>query len=274
MKRIIYHDEDSDGWMSAAVILKKYPDAQTYQVSKSEGPLEIKKGFDEVYVVDHSLWDENNFKELEKHNKKLIWIDHHKEAINKYSSSYPGSRDTNEAACILTWNFIFPQTQISKAVYHVGDRDIWRFADNKTVIFSNYLMTLPFGEEVKSYLTLIDKEDLSSEYKIGEEVENYKTNILEQIYTTGIKQEFLGYQVMVFDGDVLRSELMHLALERNKDLEFVVVKRTAYIKEGKKFFKYSMRSSKKSTVDVGLIATKEGGGGHKNAAGFITTKVL
>ena len=77
---------------------------------------------------------------------------------------------------------------------------------------------------------------------------------------------------MVFDGDALRSELMHMALQRNKDIDFSVVRRTAHINENGEFFKYSLRSRSGSSVFVNEICKKYGGGGHPHAGAFISPK--
>lgn len=274
MKRLVYHDQDPDGWMSAAVLLKKYPDIKLYEISKSGDELELKSGYDEVYVVDHSLWGEDNLKKIQSQNKKLIWIDHHKSAIESFDKNYPGLRDITNAACTLTWMYCFPQSKVPLAVFHVADRDLWNFESEMTDIFANYITTIPHKDIIPTFVSLIDKPHLDEEYATGNAIQGYKLNLLEEMYETGIKRNFLEYSAMVFDGDVLRSELMNLALIKNNDIDIAIVKRSAYIKENEEYIKYSLRSRKADDIDVGKIAREHNGGGHKNAAAFITTKRL
>ncbi|MCA9477979.1 MAG: DHH family phosphoesterase [Nanoarchaeota archaeon] len=274
MKRIAYHDEDPDGWMSAAIILHRFPDAKMYQVSKKGADrLDLESGFDEVYVVDHGLWNEENLRRLKSQNKKLIWIDHHKSSIDSYATEYEGLRDTNDAACVLTWKYLFPDEPIPKAVFYIGEGDMWRFSDPNTKLFKLYTRTVEFGKEVQEYQKMLSKDDLSQELHIGELLRKYEGNLIEEMYKGGVKRDFLGYKAMVFDGEILRSELGHIACKRNPDIDFSVVRKTEYINEkGEQVYKYSLRSE---TVDVSKIANRfPNGGGHKAAAGFHSTEVL
>lgn len=268
MKRLVYHDEDPDGWMSAAIVLKKYPDSELYGLSKSKLSIELKEGYDEVYVLDSSLQNEQNLKTILSKNKKLIWIDHHKSAMKSYDKNYEGIRDITKSACVLTWEYLFPEDKLPLSVAHVGDYDMWYKEIPHTDQFILYLQTLKFGEEITNLRKLIDKKDLSSEYDKGKVLELFVKNLTQQWYKTGVKQDFLGYKVMLFHGEILRNEVAHYALEQNKDIKFTVVKRLDDIVNNKKEYKYSLRSRKKDEIDVGEISRKYGGGGHKEAAGF------
>lgn len=272
MKRIVYYDEDPDGWMSAAILFYHFPNIDLIKVPKSGEDISLVSGYDEVYVVDHSLWSEDNLKKIQSNNNKLIWIDHHESAIEHFDSSIPGLRDINFSACELVWKYLYPEVPMPKAVFLVGDRDLWRFEDEHTTAFANFLHTIPYENIIPRYASLISKEDLSQEFLIGQQIENYKNSILQEMLMNGIKRDFDGYKAMVFDGDVLRSELMHLALQTHSDIQISVVRRTAYIKDGVEYFKYSLRSRPKSNIYVNKICLTHGGGGHYHAGGFISSK--
>lgn len=273
MKRIIYHDEDPDGWMSAAIILSKYPDSETYQIRKSRDELELKKGYDEVYVVDSSLYDEKNLLFMKEHNKRLIWIDHHKSVIETYAKEYEGLRDTSTSACTLAWKYMYPNKEIPPAVMHISDYDTWTFKEPNTKKFIAYLQSLEFGKEIENMSVLLQKNDLSKEYELGETLLKFQNNLLEQMYATGVKTDFCGHKAMIFHGEVLRSELGNLAITRNPDIDISVVVRLSQIKNGRKIFKYSLRS-RKSGFDVSELAKQYNGGGHQAAAAFHSEKVL
>ena len=53
------------------------------------------------------------------------------------SSSIPGIRSLEKAACVLTWEYMHPD-QISPppAVAYIGDKDIWKFEFPQTKAFS------------------------------------------------------------------------------------------------------------------------------------------
>lgn len=110
--KIIYHGDD-DG-ISSAVSVKRYEIKRgtkkediKYFKRKSyyeEFPLdEINKG-EKVYIVDYSIPPETMLKLLDI-TKDVIWIDHHKSAIDKYKDfpiDIKGIRFSGVAACLLT----------------------------------------------------------------------------------------------------------------------------------------------------------------------------
>ncbi|MCX8513510.1 MAG: DHHA1 domain-containing protein, partial [Candidatus Pacebacteria bacterium] len=75
--------------------------------------------------------------------------------------------------------------------------------------------------------------------------------------------EFEGYKVYAVNATSgLRSEVGHRLAEKTGTFSMVY-----YYDALDKFWKISLRSVK--DFDVSVIAEKYGGGGHKNAAGFI-----
>lgn len=270
MKRLVYHDQDPDGWMCAAILLKKFPDIDLYEVDKRGTPIDFKSGYDEVYVVDHSLWGEENLKKVQSMNTKLIWIDHHESAIKSFSTDYEGLRRIDHAACGLTWIYLYGDEPFPPAVLHVEEADIWQFKHPQTKNFTNFLETIPKGKEVVEYRKLLDKTDVNHEYHIGEQIEKYKQRLIDRIVALGVKRDFEGYKALVCDGYVLNSEALHQALVNHPDIQIGVMISTV---EGK-LKKYSLRSRNEESVDVSAIAKKHGGGGHIHAAGFISSEDL
>lgn len=107
---LILHHDDRDGFMSAAVICKKLKEQRpilfqdessiiTQQINYEE-PLSdifekclnklkqergIQEDFETIYLVDYSIYKEENVKALIwlKENYNLIWIDHHESSLKK-----------------------------------------------------------------------------------------------------------------------------------------------------------------------------------------------
>ena len=84
----IFHHNDLDGILSAAIILKKYPQAECYEMSYTT-PFDwslITNPMEPVFMVDFGLQPFDNMIKLNS-KCKLIWIDHHITAISEYEKS-------------------------------------------------------------------------------------------------------------------------------------------------------------------------------------------
>jgi oligoribonuclease NrnB/cAMP/cGMP phosphodiesterase (DHH superfamily) len=142
MKILCIHHNDADGRASAAIV-RRALGTQTSMQEMNYGdlvPWEIIAEMDRVVMVDFSL----PASEMQRlaHDRDFIWIDHHVSAIEEMaaiSTSWPGLRDTGEAACVLTWRYFFPEKPLPKAVVLIGDRDVWRWAEDETGSFDEGL---------------------------------------------------------------------------------------------------------------------------------------
>ena len=64
---------------------------------------------EEVFFVVDFCFERNDMQWLSDVGK-LIWIDHHKSAIEKLKGFYAlGKREVGKAGCELTWEFFFPE---------------------------------------------------------------------------------------------------------------------------------------------------------------------
>ena len=112
--KCFYHRVDLDGKSSAAIIKYKYPKCELIGVNHGDDFKKIMKenkisSGETVFVVDFALPFDIMIS-IQK-NGKLIWIDHHKSAIEKAKEigfHCEGYRRTDMAACELVWNYIFP----------------------------------------------------------------------------------------------------------------------------------------------------------------------
>jgi oligoribonuclease NrnB/cAMP/cGMP phosphodiesterase (DHH superfamily) len=143
MKTICFHHNDTDGRASGAIVRYALGAAVTLiEVDYDGEPIpwdEVQKA-DRIIVVDFSFPIEDM--ERLADGRKMIWIDHHKSAITQLSEiakKWDGLQSKNEAACVLTWNYFFPERPVPKAVVLIGDRDIWRWAEEETGDFTEGL---------------------------------------------------------------------------------------------------------------------------------------
>ena len=119
--KVFYHN-DMDGIVSARIILNhlrtqnipfKNEDFIEMDYSK-EFPLGIIEKGEQVFIVDYSISPEQMY-DLLIQTCRVVWIDHHKSAIEKYKDfktpmeqskpgwKIPGLRADGIAGCVLTW---------------------------------------------------------------------------------------------------------------------------------------------------------------------------
>jgi hypothetical protein len=117
---IIYHDADADGRLSNEAcrywLNRLHPNANIHSYGWDYGrpvPQPIQLGdwaeFDAIYIVDLSVDELMARPEL---RDKIVWIDHHKSAIEKWEANLPlvpgpfaGIRIDGVAACRLCWQW-------------------------------------------------------------------------------------------------------------------------------------------------------------------------
>jgi oligoribonuclease NrnB/cAMP/cGMP phosphodiesterase (DHH superfamily) len=97
---IIYHRADFDGIFSREIARRFFGDQAEYIGWDYGDPLPAVPAEAFVYMIDISV------EGLMAH-EHLIWIDHHKSAIEKYPATIPGYRIDGVAACRLAWQYFF-----------------------------------------------------------------------------------------------------------------------------------------------------------------------
>lgn len=134
MIHCFYHSADLDGHCSGAIVKYRFPDAVMHPINYGDPfPWDEIKEDDEVYMVDFALQPPVEMEKLIKsYSRKLVWIDHHKSAIDSYeplASAYGinGICLIGKAACELTWEYLFPDKPVPLAVKLLSLYDSWQF---------------------------------------------------------------------------------------------------------------------------------------------------
>ena len=262
---IVYHHDDLDGITSAAIINYTLRDknAKYYAVNYGD-TWNLDEVKDEVvYVVDFSFPD---MQLLNDSCKQLIWIDHHKTAMERQAVAWnnpdiDGERSLDYAGCELTWRYMAPTTLMPKIVQYVGDIDMWEFTLKDTI---------PIAEAANVELTTYDNpmwlrlfnpnfqghqiELLKERGKILLQAKELRIN---KAYKSGVDINFNGLKARIVNSTTDLSEIGQKIYESGYDLAMV------WRLIGDKVV-VSFRSNR---VPVDTIAQQFGGGGHKNAAG-------
>jgi oligoribonuclease NrnB/cAMP/cGMP phosphodiesterase (DHH superfamily) len=266
---ICFHHNDPDGRASGAIVryaLGKDVLLVESDYDKTLIPWENLEEAGRVIVVDFSFPRRDMLRLAE--GREFIWIDHHKSAIlefEKIGRSWDGIRDMSEAACVLTWRYFFPGQPVPRAVVLIGDRDIWRWAEEDTGAFNESLYNHDHqADHDRFWVPLFDDDRATLDQMIKEGA------WLREISLRRVDRlmEARSFEVL-FE----RHKTLAVNASANGDIGdygrsrgFEVI--YCYVDEmqpGGLATNVTLFSDK---VDVSSIAKKFGGGGHAGAAGF------
>ena len=319
---LIMHHNDMDG-RSGGYILYKYfsafvpkEDIKTiecgYNGSFNWDKLVNKDTI--VAIVDYSL-NNQNFQTLTKivPEKNIIWIDHHKSAIEQYQEqkNLDGLRNINYSGAELAYmylngycqNFDNPDkvkkgnlvtdfedayASIPLWVKEVGNFDCWR-----TNIHMDYSKQFNYGiqlhwdecelntEDGRNFWAKIDQSNNIDEYvndgKIimkYNDAQNAKSVKMNGFECRLRKTEFSDYKAIALNTSSIGSDIFK-SVFNDYEIGFVF-SYTEKNKENKhmSFSVYRLGMNPQKNIDVSKIAQSFGGGGHTGAAGFKTSGTL
>lgn len=271
--KCFYHSADFDGKCSAAIVKLRKPDAELYPIDYGQTfPFESITEYDEVWMVDFSLPMDQMIKLRSLCNYQLVWIDHHKTAIEAAAEmdfEPLGLRMIGKAGCELTWAYyngiLGCQDAMPLAVYLLGRYDEWDHSAHSEILPFQYGMRVHAHEptDVDWWNNLFDRS--SAVYAICEtgcivkayQEAGYKAVCemaafdlqWEGLTWTCINGPYKGSGVHASRFDMSKYDAM-MGFYWNGNL-----------------WRFSL-STQKPDVDVSIIAKRHGGGGHKGAAGF------
>lgn len=282
--KVFYHN-DLDGRCSAFLVRhfrnwgKHEADCDPVELIEIDHdvlfPLDIIQVEEEVWLLDYSVEPEVMM-QLRDITGHILWIDHHASAIDKYKEHWrcgmiDGVRKVGQAACILTYKFcseIFTGKRprsVPMFVKLISDRDVWKWRHGlRTLHFFRGLSaedTSPISDiwyEVWRSTHTMEKNGLVIERAFSQ----YFKDVIQ---SCGFEVEFMGYRCFVLNGEMRGSDY----LERFKPGYDIWIA----FRYANGVWSISLYST---TVDVSEIAKQfifmgKRGGGHRNAAGFITT---
>lgn len=273
---VIYHKEDLDGVLSAAIV-KDYYD----YVGKTVRLIPFNYGFpipeikeDIVYVVDMSFDNktESVMDGWVNREIKVVWIDHHKSAVGNKGEVLPyisGLREIGVAAMELTWMYVRGwDRRIPTVLEYLSAYDVWdhnRFEWDKVMAVQERALEIVELDVDKGIRFIYD---YSSENKVNELAEEGKRVLETQksLYkqwckTFSFEADFKGYKAICLNSPVFRSMVFDdVPGIENYDLMIPFCTRPDGVVQ------FSLYSTK--DIDCSQLALSMGGGGHKNAAGF------
>jgi len=283
---IFFHRTDMDGNCSGAIARMHYERSGLTVVMHPIDYVDFPNftGFeacDTVVIVDFSFKPDVMAALKAKHRgphggSLLIWIDHHKTAIEAIpDTDIFGARQEGVAACVLCWEYFYStEAPLPRAVALLGAYDVWDKSDltkwEEEILPFQSGMYLddwkPNGPNYESWKWLLDPttgpDIVATTLKNGKVVQKYLTNSNEKAAKAGCYEVTIdGRRGIAMNRGGVNSLFFASVLDPTKH-EFMV----SYVWTGKMWRVTLYQATPE--IDVSTIAKAHGGGGHKGAAGF------
>ncbi|KKK68475.1 hypothetical protein LCGC14_2943690 [marine sediment metagenome] len=245
-------------------------------------PMDTIRPNEQVYIVDYSIAPEE-MKSLLNITGDVTWIDHHKTAIEKYEDfSLPirGVRHDGVAGCMLTYCYIHHMTP-GRGVGDIKpfDMSMTKDAPMFTKLIADWdVWKFDYGDDSRYFQTAFNAYDFSpTSQRWGKFWEDayYDTEMIEQgkimlRFRDGWAKQYmdLGFETIFENNKCFAVNLGHCNSDyfKSKNGFDIFI---PFVFDGTRYT-VSLYST---TVDVSIIAKKYGGGGHKEASGFVCTEL-
>jgi oligoribonuclease NrnB/cAMP/cGMP phosphodiesterase (DHH superfamily) len=285
---VIHHSADFDGIFCREIARKFLPEAELIGWDYGQPKIPYDKDA-QIYILDLSPECLEGVLPDEVY-PNIIWIDHHKSAIEKFPIQAAGYRIDGVAACRLAWQFFYLREGLS--------------AESKPPLpshqeFVDRIVVEPYAVQLAGEYDIWDKRNPEAEvFQLGlRSVDNLNWNHL-------ISFSGMNYiEILLENGKLLQRYVNQRDAEIVKALGFVIgfegLKFLALNSATKgsiqftakdtpetghdallkfnwtgKLWDISLYHAKHRTdLDLSKIAVKHGGGGHRGACGFRTEKL-
>lgn len=264
--RVFYH-LDMDGYGAAYAAWKVLGESAKYFKVNYGYKLNVDKG-DTVYMVDFSVKRPEILKMCEKAEKVII-IDHHitakKELIWKGApDNLEVTFDEKKSGAVLAWEYFHPGKKMPAIFHNIQDYDLWKFK-----VPHSKATALWFDKNVwkKGFKEFDKLPPLKKIHREGELLVDEQDKQVQKSLKKAYEVSFEGHLVGVVD-EKESTNANEIGNALAKKYTFGVV--VSYDKKDPNMKKYNLRSI--GNFDVSKVAAKYGGGGHKNASGFLQQK--
>lgn len=268
--KCFYHRADLDGRCSGAIVKMRYPGCEMIGIDYGDAfPWERIVPGETVVMVDFSL----PMVDMERLSGMctLVWIDHHKSAIEeaaarRFEASGMQRLEIGKAGCELTWDVLYSEKRMPRAVFLLGRYDVWEHHNYPGALAFQYGMRQAGSGDPEDrefwWLLFHDEEMVSRIVETGELLLGYeeRQNAL-YVNSCAFEVELDGLRCIAVNRGLTNSLLFKSVYDPARhDAMLAFVRRP-----GK--WKVSLYADKPE-VDASSVCKARGGGGHKGAAGF------
>ncbi len=253
---VLYHGDCEDGFGAAWCAWQALGDQATYlPVYHGQPPPDLPSEA-KVAIVDFS-YPRDTILELESYLDGLIILDHHLSAQRELAGLSCAIFDMDSSGARLAWKYWHPGKSLPPLIEYIEDKDLWRFKLPHSKEINVALHSYPQDFSVWSSLTL---DTLRTE---GVTLLRFQERVVQAACDRARWRKLGGYEVPVVNATEFRSEIANRLCKLYPEAAFA----GAYYddKQGRRV--WSLRSV--GEFDVAAVAKAFGGGGHRNAAGFV-----
>jgi len=268
MQIVCYHSYCWDGLTAAWLLSKIWPAAKFIPVNFGDNPPEVTND-DNLVIVDFS-WKREVIEGLKQKTKSLLVIDHHKSAQKELEGLDYCVFDMDKSGASLVYDHFRRRIDAKYLktckwlVDYVEDRDLYRhhLPHSRAVAAAIRLLPIEFSS-IESLLVNFAEHSLDQLIIQGEAILKYEKNLIDMHVLHALEYDVMG---MIVKGVpcTMASMISDIGNALCKGYPFAMIWWDDIVKGNRH---YSLRSAPDG-IDVGELASKLGGGGHKHAAGF------
>jgi len=260
---IIYHGGCPDGFGAAWSFWTAFRDEAEYFPATHGNPPPDVLGRD-VFIVDFS-YSREIVENMIKDCSSLVILDHHKTAEKSLSNLPCFIYDVNHSGAYMAWRYLYGESSVPNIIKFIEDRDLWKMQIEESKYMLDFLDLHPYDFEIWSDISKkMEKEnpDYNKILDIGRYLYKYKMSIVDRSLKTAHTITISGEEIPAVNSPFLQSEI--------GDRLVVGSQYSCVYTRMVDGYRFSLRSNNSclESRDVAEVASKFGGGGHKNSAGF------
>ncbi len=275
-KLVIYHAGCSDGWCSAWLFKQCFPAAELMAAQYGEPPPDVTQR-DEVFVVDFSYPRAVMLHMIAQCRGNITVLDHHKTAEKELAGicdqcARTGREEGLIRLPVVTFDMAKSGARLAfeylwaRQLFHgpcpwlvdyTEDRDLWKWELPQSREVNAAIRSYPMDVGTWDFLDVQTPAKLAIE---GGAILRDQLQTVAAHVSKAWEIEIAGHKVLAVNATTMISEV---AGELAKGRPFGAT----FFDRGDGFRIWSLRS-RDGGIDVSEIAKANGGGGHRNAAGF------
>lgn len=285
MKPLVLHHIDLDGYMAGFCFYLAMGDQADYYPIDYGQPLpKIDKG-QPVIMVDFTVSRQQTEALHDLCEGEFLVLDHHVTAAQELKGLHYCTVNGNKSGALLAYEHVLPELQskaarnkdgithkmiffLEKLVSYVDDNDRYQLKKSDTQeIYQALHSYYPWDFEV--WKTELFSKSLTEMIRDGKVAKKYQAFVVGDVIRQTARSGMLeGHRCKVCNFAFFQTEIGHRLLSSSDPVSVVW-----YQKKNGTYY-YSLRSLAhvSNPIHVGDLAKSLGGGGHANAAGFVTTK--
>ncbi len=259
---VFYHASCMDGFGGALAANLIFGNKAEYIALRHGEPPRLDIHDKLIYFIDFA-YSVADMKQLMAQNEEVIVIDHHITAKESAMLNPKSVFNNERSGSVLAWQYFHKGKKVPRLLLHIEDFDLWKFTVPKTHEVLSFLKFVDHDFKVwkkmlKDFETIEGRKKYLADGAFGLRYEKLLFNNLAKNYAELVS--FEGYEIYALNAPgYFSSDLGNLLVNMKGPMAIVWSYRNGRVG-------VSLRSDGK--FDVGAIALKYGGGGHKASAGF------